>query len=105
VFYGIGVAGLATGAIAGVISMGNVGDLRNHCPSNRCASGQQSEIDSTKMLGWVATIGFGVGAAGAVTGTVLLLLRGSGSEKSARANGPTIEPFVGWNAAGLEGTF
>jgi hypothetical protein len=105
VFYGVGVAGIATGAVAGAISLGNVGDLRNRCASNHCTSAQQSEIDSTKTLGWVSTIGFGVGAAGAVTGTVLLLLRGHGSEKAAAVHGPRIEPFVGWNAAGLEGTF
>jgi hypothetical protein len=105
VSFGIGVAGLATGGVAGAMSLGNVSDLRTHCPSNHCPSDQQSEIDSTKTLGWVSTIGFGVGAAGVVTGTILLVLRGSGSEKSAKASGTTIEPFVGWNSAGLAGTF
>jgi hypothetical protein len=106
VAFGVGAAGLATGAVTGAISLSKVSDLHNRCPSDRCGPAEQSEIDSTKTMGWVSTIGFAVGGAGVATGAVLLLLRSPSSDQSAATgHKATVVPFVGWNSAGLAGTF
>jgi hypothetical protein len=105
VAFGVGAVGLGVGAVTGALSLSNVSDLRSRCPGNVCPSSQQSEVDSTRMLGTVSTVGFIVGGVGAAAGAVLLLLRKPSVEASS-AHGPrTVGPWVGAGAAGVEGTF
>jgi hypothetical protein len=91
--------------VAGALSLAKVSDLRNRCPSDRCAPGAQPDIDSAKTLGWVSTIGFAVGGAGVATGAVLLFLRHPSEEAATGRQRPAIAPFVGWASAGVEGKF
>jgi hypothetical protein len=105
VAFGVGVAGLGVGAVTGAMSMSNVSDLRNKCPGNVCPSSQQSQIDSTKTLGTVSTVGFIVGGVGAAAGVTLLLLRKPSGESAAARHPRTVVPWVGVGTAGVEGTF
>lgn len=106
VAFGVGAAGLGVGTVTGILSLSNVSNLRGRCPGNRCAPAQQSEIDSTKTLGVVSTVGFVVGGAGVAAGAVLLLLRPAPKEVgTAASRAPVVAPWIGACAAGVEGTF
>jgi hypothetical protein len=52
----------------------------------------------------VSTIGFGVGIAGAVVGTILLVSGGK-SESPQTATLPRTRPYARGNTIGLEGSF
>ncbi len=103
--FGVGAVGIGVGAVTGAMSLSNVSDLRSHCPNNQCPPSQQSEIDSTKTLGVVSTVGFVVGGVGAAAGAVLLLLRHPAAETAATARGSGVTPWIGAGSAGVEGRF
>jgi hypothetical protein len=106
VAFGVGTVALGVGAVMGAMSLSKVSDLRNRCPANRCAPEQQGEIDSTKTLGVVSTVGFAAGGAAVAVGAVLLLLRGGSAEAGgAAAQAPSITPWIGMRGAGLVGSF
>jgi hypothetical protein len=106
VAFGVGAVGLGVGGVTGILSLSNVSDLHARCPGDRCAPSQQSEIDSTKTLGVVSTVGFVVGGAGVAAGAALLLLRRAPTEASAAARrSPVVAPWIGAGAAGVEGSF
>jgi hypothetical protein len=106
VAFGVSAVALGVGGVAGAMSLSNVSDLRGRCPANRCAPEQQREIDSTKTLGTVSTVGFAAGGAALAVGAVLLLLRGGTAETgAAAAQGPSIGPWIDVRGAGLAGSF
>jgi hypothetical protein len=73
---GLGAAGIATGAITGVVAMGKKGDLEDSpdCVERRCLSStMQSELDSYGTLRTISSVGFIAGGVLAVTGVVLLV--------------------------------
>jgi hypothetical protein len=99
----IGGAGVAVGAVTGVMSLGKVSELRDHCPSNVCAPSEQSTLDNGKMLATVSTIGFIAGGVGIGAGVTLLLL---GHPKHAETSASVdVSPWIGWGAAGVTGRF
>ena len=103
VLLGVGAAGLVTGGVTGVMALGKKNDL--DCPDKECPPGtQQDNLDSAKTLALVSTIGFGVGIAGAVVGTILLVSGGK-SESPQTATLPRTRPYVRGNTIGLEGSF
>jgi hypothetical protein len=74
---GFAVAGAAVtvGTIAGLMSLSNASDARTLCgpdPKN-CDPAASDAIDSSRTLGWVSTISFGVAFAGAGVATYFLL--------------------------------
>lgn len=85
-----------------MIALSKKGDLQ--CPGDRCPPAEHDKLDSAKSLALVSTIGFGVGLAGVVAGTVFLLSGGS-SESSAQIGGVNARPFFTANGAGVEGAF
>jgi hypothetical protein len=86
---GIGAAAVATGGVLGVLTMKRYKSIHSHCPNDVCAADQQSDLDSAKRLGTFSTIGFGVGAAGLVLGTVLIFTAGpSNVDHAAKAHKP-----------------
>jgi hypothetical protein len=102
VLLGVGGAGLVTGGITGIMALSKKGDLE--CPEDRCPPSQHDTLDNANTLALVSTIGFGVGVAGAVAGTVLLLTGGS-SDSSAQVGPIRARPFVTANGAGVFGSF
>jgi hypothetical protein len=105
VMLGVGGVGLATGAVTGFLALQKKSDL--DCPDKTCTGSQADDLDSANTLATVSTIGFGVGAAAAVVGVVLLATSGGSSEKPATASvaGVRITPFIAPRSAGFTGSF
>jgi hypothetical protein len=112
---GVGGVGLVVGGVTGLLAIGKKGDLSG-CVDKRCPSSQGDNIDSAKTMATVSTVGVGVGVVGIGLGVVLLLTGGSGSGSASASAQPhrlarrlpgsvTVEPWMGLNSAGLNGTF
>lgn len=95
---GLGVAGLAVGAITGLMAMGKSSDAKDVCKDDgRCSS--RSAVDdanSAKTFATVSTIGFIVGGVAAGAGAVLIFTAPSGKKTGVR-----IVPDAGPSSAGL----
>jgi hypothetical protein len=89
VSYGVGALGIGAGILFGRSAMQDKDQLEAQCPGKVCPPDQEDRLNSAKTKGLVSTIGFGVGAAGAVLGTVLLVTSsGSSSSSSAASSAP-----------------
>lgn len=85
---GVGVVGLAVGAITGGMAMSKAGFIEEHCPNKKCLDLEGKEaVGDGQTLAMVSTIGFGLGIAGAATATILALVSGGADEKKRPANG------------------
>lgn len=69
----VGLAGLAFGGVTGALTLGKKNAIQKNCLGTHCNDEGKAAADSSKTLGLMSTIGFGVGAAGLATGVVLLL--------------------------------
>jgi hypothetical protein len=111
VAFGVGAAGLVTGATAGVLALGVRKDIESECPDLHCSGARtpeqvshwQSQKSKYHLLGLVSGVGFGVGLAGAGAGTALLLMQNK-SEKAAAA-AARIVPYLGLGELGVSGRF
>lgn len=89
VSYGVGALGIGAGILFGRSAMQDKDQLDAQCPGKVCPPDQEDRLNSAKTKGLVSTIGFGVGAAGVVLGTVLLVTSsGSSSSSSAKSVAP-----------------
>ncbi len=77
---GVGVAGVLVGSVAGLAVLHQKNIVDDECDSEPDATGQKScsdrgmqAVERGQTLATVATVGFGVGLAGLVTGAFLLL--------------------------------
>lgn len=97
---GIGIAGIAVGAITGGLAMSKTSFIDEHCPNKKCLDKEGKETaDNAQTLAMVSTIGFGVGIAGAATATILALVSGGADEKKGQA--PRVQAAViGVDSAG-----
>ena len=97
---GVGVAGLAVGAVTGLMAIGKKNDAKDVCPNDgACASqGAVDSADSARTLGTVSTIGFLAGGALLVGGAALVLT----APKQPRRTGLRILPTAGRTGAGLD---
>lgn len=85
---GIGVIGLAVGAITGGMAMSKTSFIEEHCPNKKCLDLEGKEaVGDAQRFAMVSTIGFGVGIAGAATATILALVSGGADEKKKQAKG------------------
>jgi hypothetical protein len=96
---GVGVAGLATFTVLGLMANSNYSDLQGACPNHACPPSKSSEIDNGKTFQTVANVGLVVGIVGVATGATLFVLSLGG--KSAPA---TTGLVVGPSFVGLRGT-
>lgn len=102
--FGLGAAGLATGAIAGALVLGKKGTIDTHCVDTTCDQTGLDAAHSSKTLGVVSTIGFGVGAAGIVLAFVLLATDKGASPPHAAIR-PAVSPLDHGGAVGALGTW
>ena len=117
---GVGIAGIAAGAVFGVIYLGKASDYNDcHGFCGGTAQSDQDKKSSAQTMGWISTAAFGVGVVGLATGTILLLTsKSSASKEQARGDGggharsapeaklqlrPVFAPHQG--AVSLEGNF
>ena len=70
---GVGVAGLGTFAVFGLLSNSTYGDLRNTCPQG-CLPAHKAEIDSGILQQTVANVGLAVGIAGIAAGATIFFV-------------------------------
>jgi hypothetical protein len=103
VAFGVGGAGLITGAITGVLAISKHSSLSGPCGSGTCPVSSNGDLDSYETLGTVSTIGFVVAGVGAAAGVTLLLLQPKSNPPP--ATGLHIVPVLGLGAVGAQGTF
>jgi tetratricopeptide (TPR) repeat protein len=84
---GVGVAGLAVGAVAGIASLISYHDATTLCPSRSgCGDAAISARNSAESKAWVSNIAFGVGVVGVGIGSFVLL--------TGRRSGPSTSVAV-----------
>ncbi|HEY6460749.1 MAG TPA: hypothetical protein VIY73_11385, partial [Polyangiaceae bacterium] len=88
---GVGVAGLVTFTIAGVMARSTYDDLNGACHGGPCPPDKDGEISSGKTQQTLANVGLVIGIAGIAAGATLFVLsmpRGSASASAALVVGP-----------------
>jgi hypothetical protein len=102
--FGVGGAGLIAGVIAGIVAVGQHGDLKTACASNgSCDPAEQSSVDSYHTVALVSTVGFVVAGAGAAAGVALWFLLPKGGARA--SNTAWIAPYVTSASVGAVGQF
>ncbi len=101
--FGLGAAGVITGAIAGAITLARAGTIRDACTGDRCGKDQEPEISSATTIANVSNVGFAVGALGVGVGVGALLVARS-REPATRA-AAAVTPILGPGVVGLRGSF
>jgi hypothetical protein len=99
----LGVAGVATGTVFGVLAMENRSTLDERCPNDVCPEDARSEHDALKRNGIISTVGFAVGGLGLGLGLVFAVTsRGETVRVSAKRN---LELWSSGSVTGLRGSF
>ena len=98
----VGVAGLATFAVAGLMNKSKYDDLKSNCPDGHCGPGKQDDIDGGRRLQTIANIGLVVGVVGIGAGTTLFLLSGDAPNTERTA---TVRVRVSPGFASVSGSF
>lgn len=101
--YGAAAVGLGVGAGFGLAALKARSDVDDRCPGGVCSSDTQSSIDSGKTKGTISTIGFGVAAAGAALGTVLLFTTGDDDVQREKASARRVHHARGLRAGASVG--
>ena len=72
--YGVGAAGVVVGTVFGIATLTNAKALADACPSKgQCPKTARADIDASERNALISNIGFGVGLAGGLVGTWLLI--------------------------------
>jgi hypothetical protein len=105
--YAVGLIGLGVGAGYGYAAKSDHDALAKKCPNNLCPQGEKDNLDAALSKGTIATIGVGVGAAGIVLGTILLLVGGDDAEaaSSLTPGDVALKPWIGADQLGLSAKF
>lgn len=100
---GVGTAGLAIGAVTGVLFLGKHSDLQSKCPdASHCS--QQGLIDDYNRFGTISGISLGVGLASSVAGIWLLATNKTG-EKNHPRQPVAVMPYLSLGHVGVTGLF
>ena len=92
---GVGLAGLVTGLVAGVLVLNRKGTVHDNCRDHVCNQTGKDAAESGKTLGVVSTVGFIAGALGLGTATYLFV----------SAPAPTENAHSGAYALGIRATW
>ncbi len=101
--YGVGAAGLATGAVFGALALGTKADLDARCENRICPTSERSNGNALTTQATISSIGFGVGLVGLGVGTYFLL--SGGTSPTTTASAPRVTPWFTGTSAGLSGAF
>ncbi len=101
---GVGVAGVGTGLITGMLANAKYSEAERECENQLCMAGTRgpSAVSAFRTLRMVSSVSYGVGAAGIAAGVVLWL---TGSDDSEAGRVGSIEPWGTVDTAGVRGTF
>jgi hypothetical protein len=93
---GIGIAGLAVGAVTGLIAVGKNNDSKMACANDGpCASSAAVDANSSaRTFGTVSTIGFIAGGVGIVAGALLIFSAPSSSSSTNAASAAHVDAHV-----------
>jgi hypothetical protein len=98
---GIGVAGLATGAVTGLLALDRASTVKSHCPDLACDPQGLSAASQGQWLAPTSTVAFVAGGVLVAAGAYFVFF--SGSRSSSVALAPAIGPQTG--GALLRGEF
>ena len=98
----LGVAGIGTGLVAGLIAVNKNQTLRDHCTDGACPPEYHSDLESFRTARTISTVGYVVGAVGVVAGAVLLWTAPS-EPKDYASN--SLGVWLGPGQAGIIGKF
>lgn len=104
---GIGLGVTAVGLVFGGLAQGKYTSATDACPTRKgCSQSALDDRDTAQLFANVSNVTVGVGLATVATGVVLLLTRGSASERPQTASF-TVAPLLAPNRAGavLSGGF
>jgi hypothetical protein len=103
VLYTAAGAGVFLGVAFGVAALVTKSNLDAECAGNLCPASAQSDIGALHTDAILSTVGWGIAAAGAIAGTLVLVAPRPASEP--RAAALVVRPWVGPASAGIAGTF
>jgi hypothetical protein len=103
VAFGVAGAGIAVGAVTGLMAVSGASTLSHECPDYRCPPSAHGDLDSTTTLGTVSTITFGVGIVAAVVG--IYSLSSHATPASSASSSATVSPLLGLGSLGVHGSF
>jgi hypothetical protein len=106
--FGVGAAGLVTGAVAGLAHLTQISDVKSdYCNGTTvCREGYQSAVDHAGPTATVSDIGFvvaGAGIAAGVVGLVLSARRAAPAREEGAA--ASVQPIFGVGSVGVKGRF
>lgn len=98
---GVGIAGIALGAITGGLTLGEKSTIDDSCEGTVCSQEGLDAADSASTLGMASTIGFGVGAAGIAAAIILIVTEPDPEIAAAvpRLDVGTSGAALGWRGA------
>jgi hypothetical protein len=88
-----GGAVLIAGAVAGIVSLTSVSDVRDQCQHNVCPASARSRIDTADTLGTLANIALPLGALGIGYGLFELLTHAEVATERSKAVSVQVTPF------------
>jgi hypothetical protein len=100
--FGLAGAGIITGTATGLVSMSKASSVQNACQGTTCPTSVDSDLQTGRTMGNVATISFAVAGVGAVVGVIGLLTR---HHQEQPATTSWVSPWVGPGSAGVSGAF
>jgi hypothetical protein len=103
VLLGVGGAGVAVGAVFGILALNAKSSLDSKCQGHVCPVTSQSDINAYKTDPIVSTVGWSVGIVGLAVGTVLFFT--AHSETARTTAHLELEPWIGLGSGGLAGRF
>jgi tetratricopeptide (TPR) repeat protein len=100
---GLGVAGLATGVVTGIMAGSKHSEALDLCSDERCEPGSEGEeaLQSFRTLRTVSTVSYGVGAAGVTAGLILWLSLPDTKDTEVSS----VRPWLTQRFAGVQGVF
>ena len=99
---GLGAAGVAVGAVSGLVALGKKGDLEARCPDRVCPPDAWADNDAYYKWRNTSTLGFALGGLALGVGTLLIVTAPGDVRESGHAR---VEPWVGLGSAGVRGGF
>jgi hypothetical protein len=103
---GVGLAGMATFAIFGLVNNSTFSDLESDCDGNRCPEHLIDTAESGRSYQTLANVGLGVGIVGLGTAVVLLLTAKSpGASAGVDAASTSPQVVVGPRSVSVAGAF
>lgn len=100
---GVGVVGILTFVVAGIMANSTYGDLQDKCGSSPCPASLGDEISRGKTQQTIANVGLVIGVVGAAAGVTLFVL--SNKQKDGEAAAPATAFVAGPSFTGVRGAF